>query len=77
MSFEFFTFSLLSIFILIRKLFPQTSLKQKIYIDITHDRKPQNEPANMKNQGENWINRLKYVTIQLLKTASSANAELH
>jgi hypothetical protein len=54
----------------------QTSSPKKIYMDIAHGQKFWNDPVDMKGQDENWINRVKYMTDQFLKTASSVNAEL-
>jgi hypothetical protein len=54
----------------------QTSSPKKIYMDIAHGQKFWNDPAEMKGQDENWINRIKYMTDQFLKTASSVNAKL-
>lgn len=54
----------------------QTSSFKKIYMDIAHGQKFWNDPTDMKGQDENWINRVKYMTEQFLKTASSVNAEL-
>ena len=45
-------------------------------MDLAHDQKFWNDPAGMKGQDENWVNRIKYMTDQFLKTASSVNAEL-
>ncbi|HVO73449.1 MAG TPA: hypothetical protein VMT35_05470 [Ignavibacteriaceae bacterium] len=54
----------------------QTSSPKKIYMDIAHGQKFWNDPAEMKGQDANWINRVKYMTDQFLKTASSVNADL-
>ncbi len=45
-------------------------------MDIAHGQKFWNDPSEMKGQDENWIKRVEYMTDQLLKTASSVNAEL-
>ena len=54
----------------------QTSSPKKIFMDIAHGQKFWNDPADMKGQDENWINRIKYMTDQFLKTSSSVNADL-
>ena len=45
-------------------------------MDIAHGQKFWNDPADMKRQNEYWINRVNYMTDEILKTASSVNAEL-
>ena len=75
MIYRYFTFFLLSLLFCITA-FSQTSPKRKIYIDIAHGQKFWNDPASMDGQDENWVNRVKYMTDQILKTASSVNAEL-
>ena len=77
MGFKFFSFFLLSLLISINTIFSQTSHKKKICMDIAHGQKFWNDPSDMKGQDENWVNRVKYMTDQFLKTASSVNAELH
>ena len=77
MGFKFFTFFLLSLFISVNIIFSQTFPKKKIYMDIAHGEKFWNDPSDMNGQDENWVNRVKYMTDQFLKTASSVNAELH
>ena len=54
----------------------QTSPKKKIYMDIAHGERFWNDPGDMKGQNENFINRVKYMTDQFVKTASSVNGEL-
>lgn len=45
-------------------------------MDIAHGQKFWDDPSDMKGQDENWVNRVRYMTDQFLKTASSVNAEL-
>ena len=45
-------------------------------MDIAHGQKFWNDPTDMKEQDENKVNRVKYMTDQFQKTASSVNAEL-
>ena len=72
---KYFTLCLLLLLFYPSSLFSQSS-HQKIYMDIAHGQKFWNDPEDMKGQDENWINRVKYMTNQILKTASSVNAEL-
>jgi len=44
--------------------------------DTAHGQKFWNDPTSMIGQDENWVKRVKYMTDQILKTASSLNAEL-
>jgi len=76
MNFKQYIFFILSLILFTNIIFPQTSPKKKIYMDIAHGQKFWNDPADMKGQNENWVNRVKYMTDQFLKTASSVNAEL-
>ena len=55
-------------------LFPQSSSKKKIYMDIAHGQKFWNDPTTMDQTGN--VERVKYMTDQFLKTASSVNAKL-
>lgn len=57
-------------------LFSQTNSKKKIYMDIAHGQKFWKDPSDMKGESEYWINRINYMTGEILKTASSVNAEL-
>lgn len=52
----------------------QTSSPKKIYMDIGHGQKFWNDPATMDKSGN--VERVKYMTEQFLKTASSVNADL-
>jgi hypothetical protein len=45
-------------------------------MDVVHGQKFWNDPASITGQDENWVKRVKYMTGQFLKTASSLNAEL-
>jgi hypothetical protein len=58
-------------------VFSQTASVKKIYMDLAHGQKFWNDPSDMKGQDNNLVNRVKYMTDQFLKTASSVNAELH
>ena len=77
MSFKCYIFIFLSLILFTNTIFPQTSPPKKIYMDLAHGQKFWNDPSDMKGQDENWINRVKYMTDQFLKTASSVNAELY
>lgn len=50
--------------------------KSKIYMDISHGQKFWNDPANMDGMDTNQIERVKYMTAELLKNASAVDAEL-
>jgi len=76
MNFKQYIFFILPLILFTNIIFSQTSPKKKIYMDIAHGQKFWNDPADMKGQNENWVNRVKYMTDQFLKTASSVNAEL-
>lgn len=67
---------LLTVFVCANALFPQTSSKKKIYMDLGHGQKFWNDPAGMVNGAGNNIGRVKNLTDQFLKTASSVHAEL-
>ncbi len=56
--------------------FSQTSPKKKICMDLAHGQRFWNDPSNIKEMDDNYINRVKYMTDEFLKTASSVNAEL-
>ena len=77
MNCKLFSIFLLTSFVLINTTFSQSSSKKKIYMDIAHGQKFWNDPADMDGQDENWVNRIKYMTDQFLKTASSVNADLY
>ncbi|HVO74064.1 MAG TPA: hypothetical protein VMT35_08580 [Ignavibacteriaceae bacterium] len=66
-----------SLFILNCLVFSQSSSTKKIYMDIAHGQRFWNDPSNMNGADENWINRVKYMTDELLKNASSVNAKLY
>lgn len=75
MNYKYLTaFSL--IFLICTNAFSQTSPKKKIYMDLAHGERFWNDPSDMKGMDENYINRVKYMTDQFIKTASSVNAEL-
>jgi hypothetical protein len=72
-----FSFILYSI-ICASTLFAQTSNpKKQIYLDIAHGQKFYNDPADMKGQDQNFIERVNYMTGEIIKNASPFNAELH
>jgi hypothetical protein len=70
------TSSLLALFFCANALFPQTSSKKKIYMDLAHGEKFWNDPAGMVRGAGNNLERVKYMTDQFVKTASSVDAEL-
>lgn len=76
MNIKYFIFFLLLLLVFSDIGYSQTSSKRKIYMDIAHGQKFWNDPADMKGQNEYWINRVNYMTDEILKTASSVNAEL-
>ena len=75
MNYKYLTAFLLILLICTNAL-SQTSPKKKIYMDLAHGERFWNDPSDMKGQDQNYINRVKYMTDQFLKTASSVNAEL-
>jgi hypothetical protein len=74
MKIKYFIYFFLSMLILSNLIYSQTSPKKKIYMDIAHGQKFWNDPATMDQSGN--VERVKYMTDQFLKTASSFNAEL-
>ncbi len=59
------------------QLFAQSAgAKKKIVVDIAHGQKFWNDPAAMKGQDLKVIERIKYMTGELVKNASSVNAEV-
>ena len=76
MNFKCYIVFFLLLLLSTNTIISQTSSKKKIYMDIAHGQKFWNDPADMKGQDENWIKRVKYMTDQMLKTASSVNADL-
>jgi hypothetical protein len=55
-------------------LFPQSSSKKRIYMDLAHGQKFWDDPTTMDQTGN--VERVKYMTDQFLKTAYSVNAKL-
>src|SRR3972149_2162917 len=53
-----------------------TSPKYLILMDIAHNQVFWNDPASMEGMAENQVERVKYMTNQIMKNASSLNAEL-
>jgi len=76
MDFKYYFLFFISILLLTNTIFSQASSKKKIYMDISHGQKFWNDPSDMNGQDQNWVKRVEYMTDQLLKTASSVNAEL-
>jgi len=76
MNLGVFTSSLLTAFFCVNTLFPQTSSQKKIYMDIAHGQRFWNDPAGMVSGAGNNLGRVKYMTDQFVKTASSVDAEL-
>ena len=50
--------------------------KYQIYIDIAHKQRFWNDPADMNGMDKNLVNRVKYMTDEIVKNAKSNNAEL-
>jgi hypothetical protein len=69
-------FFLLALFISTNALCSDTSTRKKICMDIAHHQRFWNDPSMMSGQDENQIGRVKYMTDQFLKTASSVDADL-
>jgi len=76
MKLRFLTWFLLTVFVCANTLAPQTSPKKKIYMDLAHGEKFWNDPAGMVSGAGNNVDRIKLMTDQFLKTASSVHAEL-
>jgi hypothetical protein len=76
MNLRVFRLFLLTTFFCVNTLFPQTSPQKKIYMDIAHGQRFWNDPAGMVSGAGNNLGRVKYMTDQFVKTASSVNAEL-
>src|SRR4051812_25844051 len=58
-----------------KKLLAQPSRsKQRIVVDIAHAQKFWNDPADMKGKDAAFIERIKYMTAELVKNATSLNA---
>lgn len=76
MNLRILTSLLLAVFFCAGTLFPQTSSQKKIYMDIAHGQKFWNDPAGMVNGASSDLGRVKYMTDQFVKTASSVNARL-
>jgi hypothetical protein len=67
---------LLVLFFCTNALLPQTPSKKKIYMDLAHGQKFWNDPAAMVQGAGSDQGRAKYMTEQLVKTASAVHAEL-
>jgi hypothetical protein len=63
--------------VLVAQQVAQPSMNKKlILIDIGHNQKFWNDPANMNGKDPNQIKRVKYMTSEITKTASSLDAEI-
>jgi hypothetical protein len=66
--------------ILIITLFSSDVLAQgnakKILIDVAHGQKFWNDPGDMKAMDQNFVERVKYMTAEIKKSASSVNADI-
>lgn len=76
MKSKYVAFFMLSLILCVNTLHSQTSSGKKIYMDLAHNQKFWNDPASMEDQADGQIERVKYMTDQLLKTANSFGAEL-
>ena len=74
MSYKYLTVFLLTLLFCTYAL-SQTAHTQRIYMDIAHGQRFWNDPADMRGQDQNLVNRVKYMTDQFQKTAASVNAE--
>jgi hypothetical protein len=75
MKIGFINSLLLALIFSANALIPQNSVK-RIYMDLAHGEKFWNDPAEMVSGAGNDSGRVKYMTDQFIKTASSVNAEL-
>jgi hypothetical protein len=57
-------------------LFAQTTAKHLILIDIAHNQKFWNDPTRMEGHEANFIERIRYMTNEITKTAASVKAEV-
>jgi hypothetical protein len=76
MKLRVITSFLLALFFCTNALFPQTFSKKKIYMDLAHGQKFWNDPTGMVNGAGNNLGRVKYMTDEFVKTASSLQAQL-
>jgi hypothetical protein len=72
-----FTFLLSWIILPANKVFAQSSkAKKRILVDISHGQKFWNDPADMEGQNPQSLERIKYMTAELVKNANALNAEV-
>ncbi|MPY89108.1 MAG: hypothetical protein GEU99_14425 [Luteitalea sp.] len=77
MKLKYFSCTLLSLIVGVSALLAQTSSpKYRVFMDIAHNQVFWNDPASMEGKDANQVERVKYMTDQIMKTASSLNAEL-
>ncbi len=69
--------SLVCFFSFANRLFAQgASVKYHVLIDVAHGQKFWNDPAAMAGMDRNFIERVKYMTAEITKTATSVNADV-
>jgi hypothetical protein len=77
MKLQYFTFTLILLIVFAGRLLAQTSSpKCRILMDIAHNQRFWNDPAKMKGKDNNQIKRVNYLTDQIMKNATSLNAEI-
>ena len=77
MKLQYFAFTLLLLIVCAVALLAQTSSpKYRILMDIAHNQRFWNDPARMEGMDNNQIERVRYMTNQIMKNATSLNAEL-
>lgn len=72
-----FSFTLYFIMCASTLIAQNSSTKKQIYLDIAHGQKFYNDPADMKGQDQDFIERVKYMTGEIKKNASPFNADLN
>lgn len=77
MKLQYSIFTLLVLIVFAGKLMAQTSSpKYWILMDIAHNQRFWNDPARMEGMDHNQIERVRYMTNQIMKNATSLNAEI-
>ena len=72
-----FSFILFTLLVFASALFSQnTSPKYHIYVDVAHKQRFWNDPANMAGQAESRVERVRYMSGELVKNASALNADV-
>lgn len=71
-----YTLVLFAFLVFCSNLLVAQSTTRKILIDVAHGQKFWNDPADMKGQDVNFVERVKYMTDQITKTAMSVNREV-